>query len=73
MLMQEAIAIVISPKYNEYKKKNFFFNKFHYIYLLRTTIFSLTPDVGIPILSTCKKSGFHEHVNNPSLYLVIIF
>ncbi|CAF1305232.1 unnamed protein product [Rotaria magnacalcarata] len=51
MLMQEAVAIVISPKYNE------------------TAIFSLTPDTGIPIISTCKKTGFHEHINNPPLFL----
>ncbi|CAF2335272.1 unnamed protein product [Rotaria sp. Silwood2] len=51
MLMQEAIAIVISPKYNE------------------TAVFTLTPDTGIPIISTCKKTGFHEHVNNPPLFL----
>jgi len=40
MLMQEAIAIVISPKDNE------------------TAIFSLTPDAGIQIISTCKKNRF---------------
>ncbi|CAF1262728.1 unnamed protein product [Adineta ricciae] len=51
MLMQEAVAIVISPKYNE------------------TAIFSLTPETGIPVISTCKKTGFHEHVNNPPLFL----
>ncbi|CAF0803905.1 unnamed protein product [Adineta steineri] len=51
MLMQEAIAIVISPKYNE------------------TAIFSLTTDTGIQVLSTCKKTGFHEHINHPPLFL----
>ncbi|UJR13493.1 hypothetical protein I4U23_000507 [Adineta vaga] len=52
MLMQEAIAIVISPKFNE------------------TAIFSLTPNTGIPIISTCKKTGFHEHVSSPPLYVI---
>lgn len=51
MLLQEAIAIVISPKYNE------------------TGIFCLTPDVGISVISACTKRGFHEHANNPPIYV----
>ncbi|CAF0876781.1 unnamed protein product, partial [Didymodactylos carnosus] len=50
MLLSEAIAIVISPKFDE------------------TGVFSLTNDRGIPVISTCNKTGFHEHVNIPPLY-----
>ena len=39
----------------------------------RTAIFSLTPDIGIPILSTCKKTGFHEHASSSSIFVVMIF
>ncbi|CAF0897370.1 unnamed protein product [Adineta ricciae] len=52
MLIEEAIAIVISPKFHE------------------TAIFSLTSNTGIPIISTCRKTGFHEHANNPPLYVI---
>ncbi len=31
----------------------------------------MTLDTGIPVISTCRKTGFHEHINNPPLYVVI--
>ncbi|CAF0975469.1 unnamed protein product [Didymodactylos carnosus] len=37
-----------------------------------TGIFSLTNDRGIPVLSTCNKTGFHEHANNPPLYQLVV-
>lgn len=33
-----------------------------------TKIFSLTPDVGLPIISNCPKKGFHPHPNDSTLY-----
>ena len=33
-----------------------------------TKIFSLTPDVGLPIISNCPKTGFHPHPNDTTLY-----
>lgn len=33
-----------------------------------TKIFSLTPDVGLPIISNCTKTGFHPHPNDTTLY-----
>lgn len=33
-----------------------------------TKIFSLTPDVGLPVISSCMKKGFHPHPNDRTLY-----
>lgn len=33
-----------------------------------TKIFSLTSDVGLPIISNCPKTGFHPHPNDTTLY-----
>lgn len=74
MLLQEAVAIVISPKYNKYQKNKSFLSIFDLFFLSSSTeIYSLTPDVGIATLSSCTKTGFHEHINRPPLYIVSQF
>ena len=68
MLLQEAVAIVISPRYNKYHNTILLLQIF--ILFFSTEIYSLTPDVGIATLSSCTKKGFHEHTSNPPLYIV---
>ncbi|KAJ8978366.1 hypothetical protein NQ317_018598 [Molorchus minor] len=58
LLMPEAIAIVCSPKYNQYCL----------LFLLGLDIFIILLVYGLQYIANCRKTGFHPHPTDPPLY-----